>query len=71
MLIFHRMRRRYNERLTKSVRLNAKEPHSKKSCVVRSNYSAKKQSGNAKGSVPPLLMILRNLRRSKPSRKGD
>jgi len=72
MLIFHRMRRRYNERLTKSVRLNAKEPHSKKSCVVRSNYSAKKQSGNAKGSVPPLLlMILRKLRRSKPSRKGD
>lgn len=71
MLKLHRMRRRYNERLTKSVRLNAKEPHSKKSCVVRSKHSAKKQSDNAKGSVPPLLMILRKLRRSKPSRKEE
>lgn len=71
MLIFQRMRRSCSERLTKSVRLNAKEPRSKRSFVVRSNYSAKKQSDSVKGNVPPQLMIPRKLRRSKQLRKGD
>ena len=64
-LTFHRMRKSCSVKLSKSVRLNGKEPCSKKSCVVRSNCNVRKQSGNGRGSVPPQLMIPRRLHRSK------
>ena len=70
MLISHRMRGNYIARLSRSVRLNVKEPCNKKNYVARSNYSVRKQSGSGRGSVPRLLTILRKLHRSKQLRKG-
>ena len=71
MLTCCRTKRSCSEKPSKSVRLNVKEPPSKKRCVAKSNYSARKQSDNAKGSVPRQLRTLRKLHRSKPLRRGD
>lgn len=71
MLTCSRMKRSCSEKPSKSGRLNVKEPLSKKSCVVKSNYNARKQSDNAKESVPRQLMTPRKSHRSKPLRRGD